>query len=548
MRVRAVVSSTPTQAEGTTAVLPSVPLGSVSSIAVEGDVAVHLQSTPVDTVEVAPGVKREGAANAVVRSVIQLWRAPSPSTTTEVEKAEVSTMVPPPESPTAILALHCPVVGVLQMLRSRKIKTNAVKLVLDQRVVHGEDVQQLAPASTLSAVLTFEDLAQRESFLESVVAAAEQERAATLDDRPSQGGVTTQTRKRGREHSTVVEDNDDGEKRTDAEVLPGDSLEVELSHFFSHVQQQGHQANEFSGGEGRAAGSSPYPVVQVVKDEIEKQRLQQHRGVYEVAAGSHALEAILLDRQTWQLKPLTEQMEHDLLRQIPRLAELFHRFVRSDEATNNKNDNNKTESETALSGVLKNEEGQGRALNADLSASAPVTCTRVEFWRAVVRQYFCFAHTFLEVSSSEEDAEEEVENNASGRSKPTVFKKTAHPQVVSGKERQNIGLEPNSTHEVYPADQSSVTHLLSLNQASWQALPKSNTSNLGDHVKHHSVKKTNEQIEEREQELHLEMVRLAEEQEKKNVHHMSADAIAFYEHPLSIFFSSRRKRPTLVNL
>ncbi|EPY27548.1 hypothetical protein AGDE_10711 [Angomonas deanei] len=65
-----------------------------------------------------------------------------------------------------------------------------------------------------------------------------------------------------------------------------------------------------------------------------------------------ALES-LIHPVTYQLVPITEQVESDILREIPALAVVFGRHVVSEE-------------------------------------------TRQSFWEAVVRKYFCFANTFLE--------------------------------------------------------------------------------------------------------------------------------------------------------
>lgn len=71
-----------------------------------------------------------------------------------------------------------------------------------------------------------------------------------------------------------------------------------------------------------------------------------------VAQPIDALET-LVDRNTYQLLPITEQMENDIFRQIPALAAIFQTHVVDGES-------------------------------------------KKAFWEAVVRKYFCFSRTFLE--------------------------------------------------------------------------------------------------------------------------------------------------------
>ncbi|KAH9598133.1 hypothetical protein LSM04_004480 [Trypanosoma melophagium] len=70
----------------------------------------------------------------------------------------------------------------------------------------------------------------------------------------------------------------------------------------------------------------------------------------------------LVDPKTFKLRPITEQLENDIFRQIPILAKIFERHVTDDE-------------------------------------------TRQRFWEAVVRKYFCFSRTFLEEEIRELEAD-----------------------------------------------------------------------------------------------------------------------------------------------
>lgn len=89
-----------------------------------------------------------------------------------------------------------------------------------------------------------------------------------------------------------------------------------------------------------------------VLDAAELQAVLSAEGQRGVEQAFEALEG-LVDRTTFELLPITEQMENDVLRQIPVLAAIFRERVMDSE-------------------------------------------TRRTFWEAVVRKYFCFARTFLE--------------------------------------------------------------------------------------------------------------------------------------------------------
>ncbi|KPI84902.1 hypothetical protein ABL78_6027 [Leptomonas seymouri] len=87
-------------------------------------------------------------------------------------------------------------------------------------------------------------------------------------------------------------------------------------------------------------------------DGTELQALMSAEGQRGVVQAFEALEG-LVDRETIELLPITEQMENDVLRQIPILAAIF----------------------------------RDRVVDTE---------TKRAFWEAVVRKYFCFSRTFLE--------------------------------------------------------------------------------------------------------------------------------------------------------
>lgn len=89
-----------------------------------------------------------------------------------------------------------------------------------------------------------------------------------------------------------------------------------------------------------------------VLDEAELNAVLRAEGQRGVEQAFDALES-LVDRETFELLPITEQMENDVLRQIPVLAAIF----------------------------------RDRVVDVE---------TKRGFWEAVVRKYFCFSRTFLE--------------------------------------------------------------------------------------------------------------------------------------------------------
>lgn len=105
--------------------------------------------------------------------------------------------------------------------------------------------------------------------------------------------------------------------------------------------------------DGWVTSSICHAAVEVgVLDEQELQAVMSAEGQRGVEHAFEALEA-LVDRESFELLPITEQMENDVLRQIPVLAAIFCNRVVDKE-------------------------------------------TKRSFWEAVVRKYFCFSRTFLE--------------------------------------------------------------------------------------------------------------------------------------------------------
>ncbi|KAG5490196.1 hypothetical protein JKF63_00315 [Porcisia hertigi] len=116
-----------------------------------------------------------------------------------------------------------------------------------------------------------------------------------------------------------------------------------------HIQEadQGPSNDEW------VASSICHAAVDVgVLDEKELNAIVNAAGQRGVEQAFDALET-LVDRETFQLLPITEQMENDVLRQIPVLAAIFQQRVVDKE-------------------------------------------TKKKFWEAVVRKHFCFSRTFLE--------------------------------------------------------------------------------------------------------------------------------------------------------
>lgn len=132
-------------------------------------------------------------------------------------------------------------------------------------------------------------------------------------------------------------------------LLRFSSLE-EREHFIHSIVDT---TNGPQSSEEWVAASMYHAAVEVgVLSDAELQSIMKGVCQRGVVQAFDALESIV-DRETLQLLPITEQMESDILRQIPVLAAVFERHVTD-------------------------------------------AATRLHFWEAVVRKYFCFCRTFLE--------------------------------------------------------------------------------------------------------------------------------------------------------
>ncbi|ORC91492.1 uncharacterized protein TM35_000064970 [Trypanosoma theileri] len=149
----------------------------------------------------------------------------------------------------------------------------------------------------------------------------------------------------------------------------------------------------------------------------------------------------LVDPKTFKLRPITEQLENDIFRQIPILARIFERHVTDEE-------------------------------------------TRQRFWEAVVRKYFCFSRTFLEEEIRELEADTTPSsigtttttttttinnNNSNGRTTDTNSNGTS---VVGGAVENLAGLNVLSTRAL-PKATALANHQLPHNNTQQPAAQKS---------------------------------------------------------------------------
>ncbi|CCW69311.1 unnamed protein product [Phytomonas sp. Hart1] len=130
-------------------------------------------------------------------------------------------------------------------------------------------------------------------------------------------------------------------------------------------------------------------------------REESHRGVVQTF---DALES-LVDRSSFRLKPITEQMQNDVFRQIPILAVIFAQHV----------------------------------VNED---------TRKSFWEDVVRKYFCFSRTFLDDEIEKVLKEVEGRTPETNPSLPTADASLINASSMSALPRQVAEAEPRADAEV----------------------------------------------------------------------------------------------------
>ncbi|CAJ1993696.1 hypothetical protein conserved [Leishmania donovani] len=152
---------------------------------------------------------------------------------------------------------------------------------------------------------------------------------------------------RSRKDDTAAKLVADGESY----VLKFESLRDREGFIESIVRAQ--EAEQALSNDEWVASTICHAAVDVgVLDKEELNAIMSAAGQRGVEQAFDALET-LVDRETFQLLPITEQMENDVLRQTPVLAAIFQQRVVDKE-------------------------------------------TKKSFWEAVVRKYFCFSRTFLE--------------------------------------------------------------------------------------------------------------------------------------------------------
>ncbi|KAG5464152.1 hypothetical protein LSCM1_00332 [Leishmania martiniquensis] len=134
-------------------------------------------------------------------------------------------------------------------------------------------------------------------------------------------------------------------------VLKFESLR-DREWFIESIVRAQEAERELSNGEWVASTICQAAVDVGVVDNEELEAIMSAVGQRGVEQPFSALET-LVDLETFQLLPITEQMENDVLRQIPVLAAIL----------------------------------QERVVDKE---------TKKSFWEAVVRKYFCFSRTFLE--------------------------------------------------------------------------------------------------------------------------------------------------------
>lgn len=269
------------------------------------------------------------------------------------------------------------------------------------------------------------------------------ETTAAAEEKKTAGGASlgfTKGKREPTDHHTEEEEEPSDTSAGGASLLP-----VALSHFFSDTVL--------------SSSSTPSSLL---------------RGVSQVS--TNVLESILIDPHTWELRPLTESMEADILRQLPSLAVLYQRFVRGGKA--------KAEEEEQET----NEEEDGT------TTTTTTGCSRSAFWAAVARQYFCLAHTFLEEDDDENDEGMRDSSHARTLGTRAQEEKPISKGVPGGSSSEMARLNPQTSSAVAASPvrvedrellASSKTRsegrlqeiplpspVAQLNEASWMALPK----------------------------------------------------------------------------
>ncbi|KAK7196162.1 hypothetical protein NESM_000551200 [Novymonas esmeraldas] len=142
-----------------------------------------------------------------------------------------------------------------------------------------------------------------------------------------------------------------------------------------------------------------------VLDEEELKSIMRAAGQRGVEQAFDALET-LVDPETFQLRPITEQMENDVLRQIPVLAAIF----------------------------------QQRVVDRE---------TKKTFWEAVVRKYFCFSRTFLEEDIQRLEGAKPATTEAAALPQPPSTSVDSSLAVINA---SSLGALPKSTAVVVDTD------------------------------------------------------------------------------------------------
>lgn len=314
--------------------------------------------------------------------------------------------------------------------------------------------------TTYTLLLTFSSVAHREHFLQEVFLKAQGE---TPTD-PSSSASSSPSSSRVKHERAANDEDEEAEEEGSGGVSPS-LLPVALSDYFTHFKPLASIGRD--GGEEEGWGGV------------------SHRGVVQVT--TNALESILIDPTTWELRPITEAMESDILRQEPRLAVLYARFVqgagsKKDTTTKKAKKMRRMEADEKPKSVGKAQDNEDDEENTEdedeeeveVMSSSVTCCTREAFWTAVARQYFCFAHTFLQESDEEE--EEGPKNDPDRRSTTNV----AHPPPPSPSSETTRVPPPNRAEDggrMAPPSRSAAAlpelplAVCALNDASWRGLP-----------------------------------------------------------------------------
>lgn len=319
-----------------------------------------------------------------------------------------------PHSSTTFPSHVFPLSAIKNLMRSKKTGSTTARLVVDQL---GEEQQLILD-------LAFPSFEEREHFFAAVLLSSSAAASAggsshtssspgvkrERDQGTTDGGLSQQEHVKTEEGSSVLP-NSSSERRM---IEEEEDLEASLGELFGTALNQ------------------------------------QERGLHHVSAavlgGGGALQSILTTTSTGSPHPggssgalltMSDQVESDVLRSEPRIAALYRRFVRPDEqqggggggggrpGASHHDGNNEEEKKTKVE-----EEGAAASNRQPPHPPHRRRCTRSEFWTAVVRQHFYFAHTFLD----EDDEVNEASNstaNASGKGEPEADESHVSPATAA---------------------------------------------------------------------------------------------------------------------